>query len=1123
MKFRHIMTFSLLCAVLPLGCAKQEIAEPEVDPAGEEQVEEPYSYDFAIDSEDTKTVFGEDHMVWEEGDLVGYYFEHSGSQSANRSAEVWKNTDGKAYVTIRSSVALAKGDMVYAYYPYSSDNDGKKASEVTLELVRNQNPADGDSMPMVALPYTIGNTSSDENDCRLRFLSLGSIVKVNIYSSNTFYQNEPINSVCFDAESPVSGTFTYNTTTPSLSNVPAITGLAGEDVTASPEGASVGTTLEDAASFLFVVAPGSYKGNIVVTTSRATYTYVSSSTREYVRASVKPFNIDLERATWTPNVIIDTPQKLVNFLATTNANDKTVYDITEDLNMSGMTVPEATGFAGTLNGNGHRIYNIQSSNCLFDTNRGTFNDLTIEGEFSNSSYTFYGALVSTDEGGTFNNVVNKANVTRTTTKDITKGIGVGGFVGTTTGGTFTNCRNEGAVSLSAAGYSHYALGLGGFAGYTVGHATFNGCTNAGPVSLTAKYAKPLNTLRVPGHSDDVKHIGVGGYVGYALSAAVSSETEAKNGALSITSCNNASTGTVVVNYTDISEFGTSGTGIIDIGGALGMGYGYIYKFTNDADVESRTVSPSGVQSKNECVIRTGGILGAAFKYVYVGSCKMNGNVVYVNDCSYDYANVKASAGGIAGCGGYNGVEKNGQADIYFCSMSGNITASGKGCNISVGGIIGHNGKQKKNEVRSSCTIDCSLSGGAVYVGGLVGTVVGGAANYTVEACSCAATITGTSSSSSLRVGGLLGQWGGATGTGSNASMTSRQDSGDPAPVPCSFSGKIISNQSKYIGVVVGQVNGGTVDFGKASYPIQVSGTFKRGNMQAAVPITDENIGTYKEGTSSTGTRKYYFEGPKSLKLMSFNISSGTQWTADRKAAIAEMFADQLPDVVGLQGVRTASWSDVDASAAGYTGYFPDSGSNNAFLFRTARVTASGMGYFELRDDSCEPGVSWDGYVRDVIYATLHDVSTGQDWFCVSTHLPVNNLDDAQVKAVNLILDRISVLNTGNYPVILIGDFNCVDSSPACTILKGTLNNTRTYAKNYADESHRTMYTYNAYGDSSKERNMVDHIWVSNSIPYIKLYFYMTLTQELYEYGDKTVVPYLSDHYPVMTYLNPLDI
>ena len=374
MRIKSDSWISLLFAAALAGCSQMdELAQPENE----------YAYTFKVADDDlaVKSSYGENHIVFEQGDLVASY----ASTSVNKSTPVEVAADGEKIVTIKSSVALNAGDKVYAYYPYSSANDGASKAEVSMEIPRNQVSGDADAMPMVALPFTLTDVvNSDENTevGTLEFLNLGSVIKLNIYSSDSKFQGETIENVTFIEEKPIAGSFTFDITDVDAENPAAISGYTETDVVVTGR-ATVGTSAEDAGVYYMVVAPGKYKGKFVVRTNKADYTYDSSAKeREYSRATVKPLDINLASTNWVANdkydTSIDSPREFVAFLKGTSADDTADYTISADLNMDGYTITSASGFGGTLNGGDHTISNLVSSVPMFAENSGTISNLNID-------------------------------------------------------------------------------------------------------------------------------------------------------------------------------------------------------------------------------------------------------------------------------------------------------------------------------------------------------------------------------------------------------------------------------------------------------------------------------------------------------------------------------------------------------------------------------------------------------------------------------------------------------------------------------------------------------------------------------------------------------------------------
>ncbi len=1122
MKLRFRFFFCLLLAAGFMACSQKEepIDVPDDVIPSEDVTEGEFSYTFKVGSPETKTTFDVNHVAWEAGDLVGSY----ALTSLNKSTDVEIDGSGTPHITIRSSVALSAGDMVYAYYPYSSANNSKEADAVTLEIPRNQVSGSADAMPMVALPFELtGGVASYTNTevGTLQFMNLGSIIKLNIFSSDATFRGETIENVTFKAGTACAGSFTYDLTTVNATSPAAISSYNETDVVVSGDGANpvvVGADKDHAGVFYVIVAPGTYGGSFSIRTSRADYTYVSSTNREYKRASVKPLNIDLASANWTAatgyDSSIDSPREFAAFLAGTSSSDTGSYTISTDLDMTGYTITSASGFGGTLDGCDYAIKNLTSSVPMFATNAGTIQNLVIDASctFTPGSKEF-APLVKMDNGGTYTSVRNRANVTLTATANETDQIILGGLVAVAKGATFTGCSNGGEIKYDATGYNHKQVALGGLIGLidnSSANATINSCVNRGPVTLLAVYGDP-NVSYTYGGAKGINLAGIAGVSTYN-----------DNYKASFDQCNNETAGVIYLKHTDITGLAadTGNTGPVCVAGIVGLGQADFNKCKNYALIKAESLvtgDPSESEmKKRNYLLAVGGISGMGWDVLGMSSCTNSGNIEVEYYGLYDADDKwRAAVGGICAYPGYNT-----GSYAYYCKMQGDITVTGKGT-MAVGGIFGWSGKQIKNTVTADCSI--SVNGRKGDVGGLVGCVAGGAGNYTIKGCTCAATIFADSDWGSAgkdwyyHIGGLMGRWGGAN-SGDYPSMTNRE--GDP----CVFSGSISSVYQVRVGVVVGRVVGSskTIVFGESGNPIQATGTIERGGLSQTA-ITSANIETYKCGSNAnTGTTTIYVTCPDT-KVASLNIREGSHW-ADRKGAIVAMINGEHPAIIGLQEVKDLDawdhltedhpWDYLKDNLSAYTGYRASTDDcHTPFLYDSSILTVTGTGCFWLRDNYSTAGDSWDGYVRSVTYANIYNKNSKKNYFFVNAHLPLSS--DGQVNAMNLLESRIAALNTNNYPVILMGDFNTVyGNDDAFGSIKTKMYNTRYSATSVFSTENRDLYTYNAFGDSSKARNKVDHIWVSKSV---KTLYYVTLTQAVHDYGGYSTngENFLSDHYPII--------
>lgn len=263
-----------------------------------------FVYTFTLGSADeTKATIGENSVVWEEGDQMGVYTISTSGTSYNRYGDITPGTP--ATMEISSYYALAAGDMVYAYYPYTSNNS-KEATTVSMSIPTSQ---DGkDDMPMVSLPIAMASDLEEKTDMNLpagelKFVNLAAVIEFNVYSTTAEYQSEKIQSVSFVADQAIAGSFTYDLSKVNYSDPATLTISGYEETTvvytpSTP--APVPAEKASATKIKMVVAPGSYTGKVIVTTDAATYTYNIEAAKEFVRSTIKPLNVELRAGVREP-------------------------------------------------------------------------------------------------------------------------------------------------------------------------------------------------------------------------------------------------------------------------------------------------------------------------------------------------------------------------------------------------------------------------------------------------------------------------------------------------------------------------------------------------------------------------------------------------------------------------------------------------------------------------------------------------------------------------------------------------------------------------------------------------------------------------------------------------------
>ena len=200
---------------------------------------------------------------------------------------------------------INKGAHIYACaQSYSIDYSGG----ASFYIPTDQHGVIQNSMPMVSLPIEVaaGINSNVETPAGLAsFVNLGAVIKYNVYTSDTAYGAEQIQSITFEATSPIAGDFDVDLPTVSETSIPSPSGLTEKCVTSfldTPEEAGIDKA--NGLKVYQVVAPGTLSGTVTVTTDAAVYSY-SVSNIEFERASIKTLNVNLASTNATRRTLAD--------------------------------------------------------------------------------------------------------------------------------------------------------------------------------------------------------------------------------------------------------------------------------------------------------------------------------------------------------------------------------------------------------------------------------------------------------------------------------------------------------------------------------------------------------------------------------------------------------------------------------------------------------------------------------------------------------------------------------------------------------------------------------------------------------------------------------------------------
>ncbi len=230
---------------------------------------------------------------------------------------------------------------------------------------------------------------------------------------------------------------------------------------------------------------------------------------------------------------------------------------------------------------------------------------------------------------------------------------------------------------------------------------------------------------------------------------------------------------------------------------------------------------------------------------------------------------------------------------------------------------------------------------------------------------------------------------------------------------------------------------------------------------------------------SIETATTYLEDGK-ISVMSFNVRYA-EFTPDRIDRVVNLILQEYPDVVGMQEV-TDEWKKVlGRRLAGkyeILGHGRDedkTGEAVCILYKTESFNLLESNTLWLTDTPEVYSKHPDSNKYKLLtYQLLERKSDRQIFLHVNTHLD-HISEAARIYQAEIVTSWIEKTFNNQYPVVLTGDFNDVQTSkPLKVIFDEGYQVTNTYG-----ESTRT---YHAYGERENENLIIDFIFVNDYFP-----------------------------------------
>jgi len=250
-----------------------------------------------------------------------------------------------------------------------------------------------------------------------------------------------------------------------------------------------------------------------------------------------------------------------------------------------------------------------------------------------------------------------------------------------------------------------------------------------------------------------------------------------------------------------------------------------------------------------------------------------------------------------------------------------------------------------------------------------------------------------------------------------------------------------------------------------------------------------------------------------LKIMTYNIRYSNEndgknaWTY-RKDFFCSQLSFYEPDIFGIQEALPNQVNDISVALFNYNsiGIARDGvgkGEASSIFFKKERFVLLDEATFWLSATPNTISKGWDAALNRVCtYALFKDKMTQKVFLVFNTHLDYLG-EIARTKSIALILSKMKEVNTKNYPIVFMGDFNSEPTEERIMNLKKEMVDTYDISE---EKPFGPFGTFNGFKYDEAVTKKIDYIFVSDKERFkVKKYAVLTDSKEL---------KYPSDHFPV---------
>lgn len=252
--------------------------------------------------------------------------------------------------------------------------------------------------------------------------------------------------------------------------------------------------------------------------------------------------------------------------------------------------------------------------------------------------------------------------------------------------------------------------------------------------------------------------------------------------------------------------------------------------------------------------------------------------------------------------------------------------------------------------------------------------------------------------------------------------------------------------------------------------------------------------------------------------MTYNIrldiaSDGENAWPNRKDFFTSQIQFYSPDIFGVQEATPNQVVDIALALPDYDKFgigreAEGKGEACTIYYKKNRFKIEQSNTFWLSETPNIVSKGWDAACNRICtYALFKDLKTKKLFWVFNTHLDhIGN--EARVKGVQLILSKIKEVNTKEYPVVFMGDFNSEPNTPQIIEIRKVMDDTKDVSK---EKPFGPSGTFNDFNHKEPVTLLIDYIFISKNNSF-KVLKHAVLS-------DSKDLKYPSDHLPVYIEIN----